>query len=70
MTHKPTTSLEKMFMFYFNLTQRLEIYVINLVISLNFSLVVFLCVENSEGRVIVPAVFYRVGVTVCGKPVR
>lgn len=58
-----------MFMFYFSLTQRLEIYVINLVIPLNFSLFVFLCVENSKGIVIVLAVFCH-GVAVCGKPVR
>lgn len=69
MAHQPTSSLEKMFMLYFSLTQRLEIYVINLVIPLNFSLFVFLCVENSKGIAIVPAVLCH-GVTVCGKPVR
>lgn len=71
MTHKPTPSLEKMFRFYFNLTQHFESYVINLVISLNFFLFIFVCVENSKGIGIVAAVFFpRVGVTVGWKPVR
>lgn len=64
MTHKPTTNLEKMFMFYFNLTKDFEIYVINLVVSLDFSLYIFLAAKIP--KVIVWAVlFHRVGVTVC-----
>lgn len=52
-THKPTTNPEKMFVFYFNLTQHFSIDDVNLVIALIFFFFLFIVLCRKNSKVIV-----------------